>query len=139
MERFRRWLRDVRDVLARIPLRWRLALISIGLFTALLIQQIGMSVVLALIIVVAVLAASALFLVAAGSNPFGDRLWFGEGPGTFTSNNTWAQADGNDDPSISNNMAMLFDAHEVPEPAALSLLCGCGALLLRARRATWSP
>jgi two-component system OmpR family sensor kinase len=36
MERFRRWLRDVRDVLARIPLRWRLALISIGLFTVLL-------------------------------------------------------------------------------------------------------
>jgi hypothetical protein len=72
-----------------------------------------------------------------GSNPHGDRLWFGEGPGTFFSDDFWARADGNNDPNISNNMTMLIQAHDVPEPAAAaaSLLIGFGMLLLsRGRR-----
>jgi two-component system OmpR family sensor kinase len=42
MERIRQWLRDVRYELARVPLRWRLALVSIGLFAVLLSAFAGL-------------------------------------------------------------------------------------------------
>jgi two-component system OmpR family sensor kinase len=42
MERVRRWLRGVRATLERIPLRWRLALVSIGLFALLLSAFAGL-------------------------------------------------------------------------------------------------
>jgi two-component system OmpR family sensor kinase len=42
MERAKHWLRRARDVLARIPLRWRLALLSIGLFAVLLSAFAGL-------------------------------------------------------------------------------------------------
>jgi hypothetical protein len=80
--------------------------------------------------------ASSDFTPLVGSNPHGDRLWFGEGPGTFSSDDTWAQADSGGDPTTSNNMVIVFDAHDVPEPATASLLVACGTLLLRGRRRT---
>ena len=42
MERIRRWLRGVRYAIARIPLRWRLALVSIGIFAVLLSAFAGL-------------------------------------------------------------------------------------------------
>lgn len=78
--------------------------------------------------------ASSDFTPNLGSNPRGDRLWFGDGPGTFYSDDFWARADGGGDPSISNNMQMLIEAHDLPEPAAASLLLGFGTLLLCGRR-----
>ncbi len=42
MERIRQWLRGVRYELARVPLRWRLALVSIGLFAVLLSAFAGL-------------------------------------------------------------------------------------------------
>src|SRR5262245_36602894 len=42
MERIRYWLRGARHELARVPLRWRLALVSIGLFAALLSAFAGL-------------------------------------------------------------------------------------------------
>jgi hypothetical protein len=79
--------------------------------------------------------ASSDFTPNLGSNPNGDRLWFGEGPGTFYSDDFWARADGGGDETISNNMQMLIEAHEVPEPAAAaSLVVGFGSLLLARRR-----
>jgi hypothetical protein len=79
--------------------------------------------------------ASSDFTPNLGGNPNGDRLWFGEEPGTFYSDDFWARADGGGDPSISNNMQMLIEAHDLPEPAAASMLVGFGILLLgRGRR-----
>jgi hypothetical protein len=74
--------------------------------------------------------ASSDFTPNLGSNPHGDRLWFGDGPGSFFSDNFWAQFDGGGDPSISNNMMMVFNAHDLPEPASAWLLIGAGAALL---------
>jgi hypothetical protein len=87
--------------------------------------------------------ASSDFTPNLGSNPHGDRLWFGDGPGTFFSDDFWAQSDGGGDPSISNNMMMVFNAHDLPEPASAWLLIGAGGALLppagrRASRAAWS-
>jgi two-component system, OmpR family, sensor kinase len=42
MERMRGWLRGMRYALARVPLRWRLALVSIGLFAVLLSAFAGL-------------------------------------------------------------------------------------------------
>jgi hypothetical protein len=42
MERIRGWLRGMRYALARVPLRWRLALVSIGLFAVLLSAFAGL-------------------------------------------------------------------------------------------------
>jgi two-component system OmpR family sensor kinase len=42
MERIRRWLRGMRYTIARIPLRWRLALVSIGIFAVLLSAFAGL-------------------------------------------------------------------------------------------------
>jgi two-component system OmpR family sensor kinase len=42
MKRIGRWLRGAQGTLARIPLRWRLALVSIGLFAFLLIAFAGL-------------------------------------------------------------------------------------------------
>ena len=42
MERIRQWLRGGRYELARVPLRWRLALVSIGLFAVLLSAFAGL-------------------------------------------------------------------------------------------------
>jgi signal transduction histidine kinase len=42
MERIRGWLRGMRYELARVPLRWRLALVSIGLFAVLLSAFAGL-------------------------------------------------------------------------------------------------
>jgi hypothetical protein len=79
--------------------------------------------------------ASSDFTPLAGSNPHGDRLWFGEGPGTFSSDIAWAQADSGGDSTTSNNMALVFDAHDVPEPVGVSVMFLSGAMLLpRGRR-----
>jgi hypothetical protein len=50
-----------------------------------------------------------------GSGP--NSLWFGNGPGTFTANNTWAIDDG----ALTNFLVVQFDATGVPEPATLTL------------------
>jgi len=75
-----------------------------------------------------------------GSNPYGDRLWFGDDPGTFFSDDFWSRFDGNNDPNISNNMTMLIQAHDLPEPTAAAMLVGFGMLLLgRGRRRRRTP
>lgn len=77
--------------------------------------------------------ASSDFTPNLGSNPHGDRLWFGDGPGSFFSDNFWAQFDGGGDPSISNNMMMVFNAHDLPEPAGASMAFVAAAAALRLR------
>jgi hypothetical protein len=69
-----------------------------------------------------------------GSNPFGDRAWYGTAIGTFSSDTSWFFNDSGGDASVSNNLAMVFSAHDVPEPATLGGLGLAARTLLKRRR-----
>lgn len=65
-----------------------------------------------------------------------NTLWFGTGTaGTWTSNNTWAIADG----AVTNRIDAVFVADPVPEPSiAFYLALGGGIILLRRQRLPWA-